>query len=139
MQVFYGILIPFLGTAFGAACVFFMRKSLSDTVQRSLTGFAAGVMVAASIWSLLIPAIEQSSYIGEMGICPGCGGILDWNIIPVASGSYHSPSAPEKRPCRRTEKPTTTQYDDGVGGDSSQYPGGYGSGCGLCRLSDRQR
>lgn len=45
MQVFYGILIPFLGTAFGAACVFFMRKSLSDTVQRSLTGFAAGVML----------------------------------------------------------------------------------------------
>ena len=61
MEAFYGILIPFLGTSLGAACVFFMKKSLSDAVQRSLTGFAAGVMVAASVWSLLIPAIEQSS------------------------------------------------------------------------------
>ena len=76
MQVFYGILIPFLGTAFGAACVFFMRKSLSDTVQRSLTGFAAGVMVAASIWSLLIPAIEQSSYMGK------------WEFVPAAVGFW---------------------------------------------------
>ena len=52
MEAFYGILIPFLGTSLGAACVFFMKKSLSDAVQRSLTGFAAGVMVAASVWSL---------------------------------------------------------------------------------------
>ena len=60
METFLGILIPFLGTTLGAACVFFMKKSLSDLVRRSLAGFAAGVMVAASIWSLLIPAIEQS-------------------------------------------------------------------------------
>ena len=55
-----GLLIPFLGTTLGAACVFFMKKEMNDIVQRALTGFAAGVMVAASIWSLLIPAIEQS-------------------------------------------------------------------------------
>ena len=60
METFLGIMIPFLGTTLGAACVFFMKKSLGDLVQRSLAGFAAGVMVAASIWSLLIPAIEQS-------------------------------------------------------------------------------
>ena len=66
MEAFYGILIPFLGTSLGAACVFFMKKTLSDTVQRSLTGFAAGVMVAASVWSLLIPAIEQSSNAGRL-------------------------------------------------------------------------
>ena len=60
METFIGIMIPFLGTTLGAACVFFMKKSLGDLVQRSLVGFAAGVMVAASIWSLLIPAIEQS-------------------------------------------------------------------------------
>ena len=60
MEAISGILIPFLGTTFGAACVFFMKKSLGDLMQRSLAGFAAGVMVAASIWSLLIPAIEQS-------------------------------------------------------------------------------
>ena len=66
METFYGILIPFLGTSLGAACVFFMKKSLSDRVQRSLTGFAAGVMVAASVWSLLIPAIEQSAALGKL-------------------------------------------------------------------------
>ena len=60
METFLGIMIPFLGTTLGASCVFFMKKSLGDLVQRSLAGFAAGVMVAASIWSLLIPAIEQS-------------------------------------------------------------------------------
>ncbi len=58
--VLKGIAIPFIGTALGSACVFFMKKELSRFVQRSLTGFAAGVMVAASIWSLLIPALEQS-------------------------------------------------------------------------------
>ena len=55
METFLGIMIPFLGTTLGASCVFFMKRSLSDLVQRSLAGFAAGVMVAASIWSLLIP------------------------------------------------------------------------------------
>ena len=60
MNIFWGILIPFLGTSLGAGCVFFMKNALSDLIQRALTGFAAGVMVAASVWSLLIPAIEQS-------------------------------------------------------------------------------
>ena len=76
MQVFYGILIPFLGTSLGAACVFFMKNSLSDRVQRSLTGFAAGVMVAASVWSLLIPAIEQSASMGK------------WEFVPAAAGFW---------------------------------------------------
>ena len=58
-SVIIGILIPFAGTSLGAAFVFFMKKQLGRSVQRALTGFAAGVMTAASIWSLLIPAIEQ--------------------------------------------------------------------------------
>ena len=70
METFIGIMIPFLGTALGAACVFFMKKSLSDLVRRSLAGFAAGVMVAASIWSLLIPAIEQSESMGRLSFLP---------------------------------------------------------------------
>ena len=70
METFFGILIPFLGTALGAACVFLMKKSLGDTVQRALTGFAAGVMVAASVWSLLIPAIEQSADRGKFSFFP---------------------------------------------------------------------
>ena len=74
MEVFLGILIPFLGTTLGAACVFFMKKSLGDLVQRSLAGFAAGVMVAASIWSLLIPAIAQSDHMGRLSFLPALAG-----------------------------------------------------------------
>ena len=74
METFWGILIPFLGTSLGAACVFFMRRSLGDLVQRSLAGFAAGVMVAASIWSLLIPAIDQSTHLGKLSFLPAFAG-----------------------------------------------------------------
>lgn len=70
MTVFYGILIPFIGTTLGAACVFFMKKSLGDMLQRSLTGFAAGVMVAASVWSLLIPSIEYCTDMGGFSFVP---------------------------------------------------------------------
>lgn len=65
-----GLLIPFLGTVLGAACVFFMKKTLSTTIQKILTGFAAGVMVAASIWSLIIPAMEQSADKGKGAVVP---------------------------------------------------------------------
>ncbi len=74
MEAFYGILIPFLGTSLGAASVFFMKKSLHESVQRALTGFAAGVMVAASVWSLLIPAIEQSERLGKLSFFPAAAG-----------------------------------------------------------------
>lgn len=70
INVIYGILIPFVGTSLGAACVFFMKKEMGDMVQRMLTGFAAGVMVAASVWSLLIPAIEQSAGQGKFAVVP---------------------------------------------------------------------
>jgi ZIP family zinc transporter len=70
METFLGILIPFLGTTLGSSCVFFMKNTFSDLIQRSLAGFAAGVMVAASIWSLLIPAIEQSESMGKLSFLP---------------------------------------------------------------------
>lgn len=69
-QAFYGILIPFIGTSLGSACVFFMKNTLGELVQRMLTGFAAGVMVAASVWSLLIPALNQSEYMGKLSFVP---------------------------------------------------------------------
>lgn len=69
-KVIEGIAIPFIGTALGAACVFFMKKQLGRMVQRALTGFAGGVMVAASIWSLLIPAMEQSAEKGRWAFLP---------------------------------------------------------------------
>ena len=70
----WGILIPFLGTSLGAGCVFFLKKSLSDGIQRALTGFAAGVMVAASVWSLLIPAMEQAADLGRLAFFPAAVG-----------------------------------------------------------------
>ena len=70
----WGLLIPFAGTTLGSACVFFMKKELSRTVQRALTGFAAGVMVAASIWSLLIPAMQQSDGMGKLAFIPAIVG-----------------------------------------------------------------
>ena len=73
-DTFWGILIPFLGTSLGAGCVFFLKKSLSDGIQRALTGFAAGVMVAASVWSLLIPAMEQAADLGRLAFFPAAGG-----------------------------------------------------------------
>ncbi len=76
LQAVYGILIPFLGTALGSCCVFFMKKDLNINVQRALEGFAAGVMVAASVWSLLIPAIEQSEHMGKLSFIPAAVGFL---------------------------------------------------------------
>lgn len=110
MQTFWGILIPFLGTALGAACVFFMKKALSDAVQRSLTGFAAGVMVAASVWSLLIPAVEQSAGMGKLSFLPAFLGFwlgilfllaLD-HIIP----HLHANSAQAEGPKSRLQRTT---------------------------------
>ncbi len=69
-NVLVGLLIPFLGTALGAAGVFFMRKELDDKLQKALTGFASGVMVAASIWSLIVPAMEQSEGLGKLSFLP---------------------------------------------------------------------
>ena len=74
MAVFYGILIPFLGTSLGAACVFFMKKSLGPAVQCALSGFAAGVMAAASMGSLLVPSIRQAAAMGRLAFVPAVVG-----------------------------------------------------------------
>ncbi|MGN1398852.1 MAG: ZIP family metal transporter [Erysipelotrichaceae bacterium] len=70
VEVCLGLLIPFIGTALGAACVYFMRGELKEKVQKILTGFAAGVMLAASIFSLILPAIEQGSENGKWAVMP---------------------------------------------------------------------
>lgn len=71
-----GLLLPFAGTALGAACVFLMKKSIPSLVQKTLTGFAAGVMVAASVWSLLIPSIEMTGKEGFMSVVPAIAGFM---------------------------------------------------------------
>ncbi len=76
MNVAIGLLLPFLGTTAGAACVFFLKKQISPNLQRSFTGFAAGVMVAASVWSLLIPAMDMCEDMGKLGFIPALVGFL---------------------------------------------------------------
>lgn len=70
MEILQGIIIPFIGTLSGAACVYFLKNELSTFLQRSLSGFAAGVMIAASVWSLIIPAIDQSEWMGKLSFIP---------------------------------------------------------------------
>ena len=74
IDVFAGLMIPFAGTALGSACVFFMKKDFGANVRKALTGFAAGVMVAASIWSLIIPAMEQTENLGRLSFLPAFAG-----------------------------------------------------------------
>ena len=76
IRIAEGILIPFLGTSLGAAMVFFLKKQISAGVQKALTGFAAGVMVAASFWSLLQPALESSAHMGTLAFVPAAVGFL---------------------------------------------------------------
>ena len=76
LAMFQEILIPFIGTTLGAACVFLLKKPMGQTMQRCLAGFAAGVMVAASIWSLLIPSMEHASHMGT------------WSFVPAAAGFW---------------------------------------------------
>ncbi len=74
MDIAIGLLIPFLGTTLGAACVFFLKNDLNPLVQKALLGFASGVMVAASVWSLLIPAIDMSDPMGKLAFLPAAVG-----------------------------------------------------------------
>lgn len=76
MQILAGLLLPFIGTTAGSACVFFMRKEMSTFIQKLLLGFASGVMVAASVWSLLIPAMDMTSNLGTRSVLPAAIGFL---------------------------------------------------------------
>lgn len=100
-----GVLIPFLGTVLGSACVFVMRGGLHPAVQRVLTGFAAGVMIAASVWSLLVPAMEQAAGMGQLAFVPAVVGFwlgilfllaLD-HIIPHLHQNSDQPEGPHTR------------------------------------------
>lgn len=75
-KIFQGIMIPFIGTSAGAAMVFLLKKRISEMLQRILTGFAAGVMVAASFWSLLEPALEDSKDMGRFAFIPAAVGFM---------------------------------------------------------------
>lgn len=110
MKLLYGIFLPFVGTFLGAACVLFMKNTLNTALQRILTGFAAGVMAAASVWSLLIPAIEQSESMGKWSFLPAVIGfwlgilfllLLD-RVIPHLHQNSSEPEGPKTKLKRTT-------------------------------------
>ncbi|MBR1911187.1 MAG: ZIP family metal transporter, partial [Treponema sp.] len=76
VSIAIGLLIPFVGTTLGAACVFFMSRQIKDELNRFLTGFAAGIMVAASVWSLLIPSMDMAQHLGGLSFMPALIGFL---------------------------------------------------------------
>ena len=103
LQIISAVMLPFLGTTLGSALVFFLRGAMNRNLQRSLTGFAAGVMVAASVWSLIIPAMDQSAHLGRLAFAPAFAGVwagfgflllLD-KLIP----HMHLDESPEGIPC----------------------------------------
>lgn len=76
MNIILGVLIPLIGTTLGSACVFFLKGEIGNKLQKVLLGFAAGVMVAASVWSLLIPAMDMSADMGKLSFLPALIGFL---------------------------------------------------------------
>ncbi len=75
-EILQSTLIPFIGTALGSACVFFARNVFSDKIKDILSAFAAGIMTAASVWSLILPALEQTAYLGKLAFAPCIAGII---------------------------------------------------------------
>ncbi len=109
-EIITGLMIPLIGTSAGGACVFFMRRGLNIKIQKALTGFAAGVMVAASVWSLILPAMEQSEDMGRLSFLPAFIGfwlgilfllILD-HIIPHLHLNAESSEGPASHLARTT-------------------------------------
>ena len=110
MSALWGLLIPFIGTTAGAACVFLLKDELKPNIQKFLLGFASGVMVAASVWSLLIPAMNMSEPMGKLAFIPAAVGvllgmafllILDRTIPHLHLGS-DTPEGPKKKLDRAT-------------------------------------
>jgi len=103
-DILQGIFFPFFGTILGAGCVFFLKGAMPRQVQRALTGFAGGVMVAASVWSLLIPAMDQSAHMGKLSFLPAFIGlwlgVLFLMLLDRVIPHLHMNSdCPEGTPC----------------------------------------
>ena len=83
-----GILIPFIGTSFGSCFVFFMKKNMSERFQKITVGFAAGVMIAASIWSLILPSVEMAENQGIVAWIPATVGLALGVVFLIAINKY---------------------------------------------------
>ncbi len=110
IEIAKGLLIPFLGNICGSACVFFLKGGINLSLQRALSGFAAGIMVAASIWSLLIPAMEQSQHLGHWSFAPAVIGfwlgVLLLLLLDRAIPHLHLNSKQTEGPKSRMQRTT---------------------------------
>ena len=110
LEVAQGLMIPFIGTTLGAGCVFFLKGALNHNIQRALTGFAAGIMVAASIWSLLIPAMESASEMGQFAFIPAVvgfwAGTLFFLLLDHAIPHLHMDAKEAEGPHTRLSRTT---------------------------------
>lgn len=110
IRTLMGMLIPFVGTTSGAACVLLMKGKLPGMVQKTMLGFAAGVMVAASVWSLLIPAMDMSSHLGKLAFIPAAVGwilgILFLLLLDHAIPHFHMEKGTQEGPKSRWKKST---------------------------------
>ena len=103
-EVLSAIILPFFGTAVGSGMVFFLKGQMRQGVQRALTGFAGGVMVAASVWSLIIPAMEQSEHLGKLSFLPAFVGVWAGILFLLALDRliphmHLNSECPEGSPC----------------------------------------
>ena len=109
------LLLPFLGTSLGAGCVFFLKGRMNPMIQRSLTGFAAGVMVAASVWSLLVPAMEQAEDMGRWAFFPAVIGfwlgVLFLLVLDRTIPHLHQNSSQPEGPHTRLKRTTMLLYN----------------------------
>lgn len=94
MTVFWGLMIPLAGTTLGSACVFFLKDKLNELLQKGLLGFASGVMVAASVWSLLIPSMDMAAGMGRLAFVPAAAGHAFGHGVFTGDGPRYSASAP---------------------------------------------
>ena len=110
LQIVQGLTIPFLGTVLGAACVFFVRGQMKQNLKRGLLAFAAGVMVAASVWSLLLPAISASEHMGKLAFAPAAigfwAGILFLFILDKITPHLHLGSKTPEGPRAKLKRTT---------------------------------
>lgn len=131
-----GLLIPFLGTSLGSACVLFMKKELDARLQKGLSGFAAGVMIAASVWSLLIPSMNQAGEqgLGNLAFVPAvigfCLGMLFLLLLDVVIPHMHLNETVEG-----PKKQSVKNYHDGSCRYPAQYSGRNGSWSSVCGMA----
>ena len=111
VEMLQEIFIPFVGTSLGAGCVFFVKGKLNLRLQRIFTGFAAGVMVAASIWSLIIPSLESSVHMGKLAFLPAVLGfwlgVIFLAAMDKAVPHLHMNSDTAEGPKSRLQRTTT--------------------------------